>query len=449
MKKNPFDNLPILSKEEAFNILSKRTDELTRSSDYYKAAFHLFKYPGPDTQKVLLKLVESESEAHCVVIARRKAIEVLARHKCVSAIPAIGRCLKSPDPYLVENAAWALQELDCNDSGLIQLMADLLDDSKQNRRVLIQALGNLGAVSQLPRIELFLKGSCVSPGILGASIAAVKRLSGASNQVEELIKLLSLPNQNDRQCAVNDIIDFGDIQLLPYILKTPVAPSFRVRAVNLLWPKNIENTNGIDLLNTIDSLILDDPNYFDLPNNCEIFYDEELLVLELLNTDYKRSYLALKVLLQKDPNNLWPILSRHISRMKRDYGALYFLMILFRSLKGWNHLALIEIKEITLFCLGQNWPDFMKFKPAAILTLAKLFPSIAVKHTVSWLDASITPFWVSRYAALMAIQKYPVTGIDQKIKDQILISRNDSNRFIKLKAEEISSKYSSENLSLG
>ena len=58
MKRSPFDNLPALSKEEALEILSRPYCDLNLSSDYYKAAFHLAKYPGKDTEEALLALLK-------------------------------------------------------------------------------------------------------------------------------------------------------------------------------------------------------------------------------------------------------------------------------------------------------------------------------------------------------------------------------------------------------
>ena len=66
MKKRIFDNLPHLSKDEALNILSKPIGQLELSSDYYKAVFHLFNYPGDDTEKALLELLEVHSNKQTV-----------------------------------------------------------------------------------------------------------------------------------------------------------------------------------------------------------------------------------------------------------------------------------------------------------------------------------------------------------------------------------------------
>ncbi len=437
ISKTPFNNLPPLTKEEALKILSKPIDQLELSSDYYKAVFHLFDFPGPDTEQVLLELVKSESEEHCILIARRKAIEVLARHGCINAIPEIGKCLESSDPYLVENAAWALQELSCKDQILIKRISNLIDDPKQNRRLLIQVLGTLGGVSEVSRIKAFLKEESLHPGVRGACIAAIMRLSGESIQTNQLIKYLALPNQNDRQCAVNDVINSRNINLLPWVLKTPVAPSFRLRALNLLWPFDIESVNQLDLLMTIDSVIIDDPHDLDLLGEDHLIKEDSSLVRELMSTDFKKCYMALKILAKKNPTEIWPILSMHLEDMKKDYGALYFLMILFRSIPDWDPICLNAIKSIAFSCLGKDWPDFMKFRPAAILTLFKLYPSLSINYASNWLNESSTPFWACRYATLLAIEPLLGKGVDPILTEQILKSKSDTHRFVSAKAKRI------------
>ena len=140
MSNSPFDNLPQLTKEEALNILKTPINELNLSSDYYKAVFHLSKYPCLETEESLLTLLKSEDKSQAIVIARRKSIEVLARIGCKRAMPLIAKTLDSDDPYVVENATWALQELNCTDVKLHKCIANLLNQPKHNRRVLIKLL---------------------------------------------------------------------------------------------------------------------------------------------------------------------------------------------------------------------------------------------------------------------------------------------------------------------
>ena len=84
--------------------------------------------------------------------------------------------------------------------------------------------------------------------------------------------------------------------------------------------------------------------------------------------------------------------------------SLHHGMILFRSIPDWNEEALVKIREVTLSCLGSQWPDFIKFKPVAILALMKEDPSVVSENISQWLNQDLTPYWVSRYAALLALE---------------------------------------------
>ena len=261
---------------------------------------------------------------------------------------------------------------------------------------------------------------------------------GESYQIELLAEFLKLPNQNDRQCAVNDMIDLGEIGLLPLILKTPVAPSFRLRAINKIWPQNLDNVNGLSLFLLVDTLIQDNPNELNLLDDNQRALDNKLLIDNLFSTDFRTCYIALKDLIKRDPNQIWLIIESQLERIKRDYGALYFLMVLFRSISGWEKSALKEIKAITILCLGSQWPDFIKFKPVAILTLMKLFPKTAIEYVPKWLDESLTPFWACRYAALLAIEKSMERDISF-LHEIVLDSMEDSHCFVRRKSVQIQS----------
>ena len=132
-----FDNIhPGLTQPDAIRMLLTPIDQLESQSDPYMAAAHLLNFPGQSTEQALLALVDDQDQSQPRRLARRKAVEVLGRLKCQDAIPAIGRCLNSDDPYLVENSAWALAELDCQVDDLHEIMISLLSRCDQNQRIL-------------------------------------------------------------------------------------------------------------------------------------------------------------------------------------------------------------------------------------------------------------------------------------------------------------------------
>ena len=123
----------------------------------------------------------------------------------------------SVDQYLVENAVWSLQQLNCQDSILIARMLDLLRDQELNQRVLIQCLASLG-VKQSLEVIVALQDS-TTPGVKSSALSAAAQLSGDLSRLREIVDHLSLPNQMDRQSAIQDLIDAHAIKFLPEIIK--------------------------------------------------------------------------------------------------------------------------------------------------------------------------------------------------------------------------------------
>ena len=203
MKLSPFDNLPTLSQQEALAILSTPLSDLRLSSDYYKAVYHLAKYPGEKTESALLNLLRSESSDMAISIAKRKGVEVLAKLGCVNAIPLIGNCLQSSDPYLVENSALALLDLKCTDENLLNCLFSLLGDSKQNRRVIIQVISELSEQANCSQDKLIsaIKPFCdeknLKPDVRGAALAALYKFNRRTDFLDELEIYLFLSNQNN------------------------------------------------------------------------------------------------------------------------------------------------------------------------------------------------------------------------------------------------------------
>ena len=229
-----FDTLPNLSKNDALNILKTPIKDLELSSDYYKAVFHLSKYPSFETELALLELIKNESLEKSFLLAKRKAIEVLGTMRCKKAIPYICENLNSNDPYIIENCVLALVEIGCKDPQIHNLIGALLDKPNQNKRVLIQSLGRMRALSELPKIYKILDHKDLVPGIKGASIAAIANITGEIKGIENLARFLDLPNQNDRISAVQDIIDANAYMLIPLVMDTPISPFFRIRTITAL-----------------------------------------------------------------------------------------------------------------------------------------------------------------------------------------------------------------------
>ena len=396
-----FDNIHLgLSQEEALRILTLPVDELESASDYYMAASHLINFPGTATEEALIQLVVEAKDNQSMKLARRKAVEVLGRLQVMRAAAPIGACLTSDDPYLVENSAWALEQLGSQDDALHRQMIELLADPAQNRRVLIQTLAGLNVQSAAAAISALADDD--NPGVRGAARAAVVRLGGDTAQVMALEDHLTLPNQMDRHSAIQDIIDCAAGQLLPSVLQAPVSPVFRMRALKALWPEGLVEFQGLKLTEALDRLLRDLPDDLVLVHRYDETPADDFLIQEFFGTDFSRCYLGLQTLRQRPELLLWPRLKqRWDEEAHNDYGAHYFFIRLFGSLTRWPDDAkstiLIWLKE----AVENQRPQFMKSKPAAMLSLAALAPDDCLEALERWSNPEQTSFWECRYAAAM------------------------------------------------
>jgi bilin biosynthesis protein len=432
-----FNNIhPGLDQEESLRILSLPVAELEASSDRYMAAAQLLNFPGRQSEQALLQLLAEVDETQATQIAKRKAVEVLARLGCRDAIKSIGMCLISDDHYLVENAAWALHQLGCQDQGIINQMVALLADCRQNRRVLIQSLAGLRVVQALPEISALQDDD--RPGVRGAAIAAVVTLAGSRDRILSLGEQLFLPNQMDRQSAIQDVIDAGAQELLEEIMRTPVSPVFRMRAVRLLWPEAQPLCNGLSLLDTLDSLLLDSPESLQLVHSYGEKQENLFLINEFFGTDFSRCYLALQTLACEAGEHLWPLLEqRWLEEAHNDYGAHYFFIRLFAMVANWGP----EKTKVENHCedaIFNRRPQFTKSRPAAILALLRLQPERLNGLIPQLLDPVVESNWECRYASWMAVAQMITKGLSIGTQHvHLLIETNDPSTFVESKKRQV------------
>ena len=432
-----FNNIhPGLDQEESLRILSLPVTELESSSDRYMAAAQLLNFPGRQSEQALLHLLAEGDKTQATQLAKRKAVEVLARLGCRDAIQSIGKCLNSDDHYLVENAAWALHQLGCQDQGFINQMVALLADRCQNRRVLIQSLAGLRVMQALPEISALQNDD--KPGIRGAAIAAVATLSGSKDRIVILGEQLFLPNQMDRQSAIQDVIDAGAIELLEEIVRTPVSPVFRMRAVRLLWPEAQPLCNGLSLLDTLDSLLLDSPESLQLVHSYGEKQENLFLINEFFGTDFSRCYLALQTLACEAGEHLWPLLEqRWLEEAHNDYGAHYFFIRLFAMVANWGP----EKTKVENHCedaIFNRRPQFTKSRPAAILALLRLQPERLNALIPQLLDPVVESNWECRYASWMAVAQMITKGLSIGTQHvHLLIETNDPSTFVESKKRQV------------
>ncbi len=434
MKRYPFNNLPEINKEDAINTLRKPLSEIEFAADYYKAVFHLADFPGEDSENALLEFIKFDYEQLEFKIARRKAVEILGLFNCKKAIPTIANYLIDDDSYLIETAIWSLGKLKCNDIDIINRICSKLYEPFHNKRIVIQTLTNLGIEKELEKIRELSKDPKSSHSIKGAALAALIRLAGEKDKLFELRDFLRLSNQNDRHCAVQDIINAGHLSMIPFVLEAPISPSFKIQAIDSLWMDDSLHIENISLINSLDSVILDDPKQINTLRINNFRKDIGFLIDQLFHTDFNRCYHSLQELLNHSFDEVIYYLNINWDRAKVDYGAIYFFINAYKILleKGFYDRSLLQKVN---FLLSDSWPDYMKFKSSAIQVWSILNDPKFYSDFQNFSDESITPFWKNRYTALLVLQNNQI-DLNHNIAKIFL---NDSHRFVRLKAKQICS----------
>jgi len=433
VQSNPFHNLPKIKKRDAINILRKPISEVKILADYYKAVFHLANFPCEESEIILLDFIKYDYEQLEYKIAKRKAIEVLAIFDCKKAIPIIADFLKNDDDYLVETAIWSLGKLKCDDIDIINSICSILYKQFNNKRVVIQTLTKLGVKKEIDKIRSLSTDTQSSNGVKGASFAALIKLCGEEDKLSDLKDFLRLSNQNDRHCAVQDIINAGHISVLPDLIKAPISPSFKLQAIDSLWIGEILLCKNINIFNCIDSVIIDDPSQIDTLEINNFNNDLSFFIEQLFHTDFNRCYQSIKELLYFPSDKVLYYLNNNWDRAKSDYGAMYFFMTVYKFLLDQQLYDELLLDKVG-FLLSDNWPDYMKFKSSAIQILGCLNENKFYNNIIYFSDESHTPYWKNRYTALLVLQNK-----QNHIKNEFAkLFLNDSHRFVRLKAKEIS-----------
>ncbi len=434
MQSNPFNNLPKIKKIEAINILRKPISEVKLLADYYKAVFHIANFPCEETEMALLDFIKYECEKLEYKIAQRKAIEVLAIFNCQKAIPIIADFLQNDnnDDYLIETAIWSLGKLNCNDVDIINKICSILYKQFNNKRIVIQTLTNLGVRKEIDKIRSLSRDKQSSNGVKGASLAALVKLAGEEDKLSDLKDYLRLSNQNDRHCAVQDIINAGHLSVLPALIKAPISPSFKLQAIDSLWINEVELWNHINLFNCIDSVIVDDPSKIDTLEVNNFNNDLSFCIEQLFHTDFNRCYQSIKELLKFPLDRVLYYLNNNWDRAKLDYGAIYFFMSVYKLLLDKQLYDEFILNKVD-FLLSDKWPNYMKFKSSAIQILGRLNETKFYNNINQFSDERYTPYWKNRYTALLVLQKKQL----HIKKDFAKLFLNDSHRFVRLKAKKL------------
>ena len=429
-----FNNIhPELTCSNAYQILKTPIDQLESKSDLYTAAAHLINFPGNQTEQILLDLLVQSSSEQAVRIAKRKAVEVLARLGATQSVSVIGQCLESDDIYLVENSVWALQQLKCCDPVIIRRMISLLEDKTQNLRVLIQCLASLRVQESIESIRLLQDSE--SLGVRGAAISAIAQFTNNKSDLDKIAEHLTLPNQMDRQSAVQDLIDSNASDFLPEIVAAPVSPAFRMRACRQILIDSDSASIDSTMLPFIDTILCDDPSNINIIHEYDQQPSADFLLQDLFNTDFSRCYLSMKSLRQCSSEVLWPLMSDLWEReAHNDYGAHYFFMRIFGSRSDWPQAGLRHALEIIQESIINCRPQFRKSRAAAIQALHFLSSDLFINTMPDFLSESVDAPWDCRYMTVMCIEN--MAEMNLSLKEKILSHfMVDSDVFVRARSE--------------
>jgi bilin biosynthesis protein len=393
-----FFNIFGLTEEQAIAIIDTPIEQLDDPSEKYIAVSHLINFPTEQSIAALIRAIENSNPDELDQrIVRRKAVESLGRLKVESALPVIRQCLSDDDIYTVENAVWAIGEIDTKDPEILEEVAQLLDKPGQIHRVIIHTLANADYKPALERVKKFTQAE--DEPTRSAAIATVCRFTGDYSEITKVMALLVSSNVNARRGCIQDLIDSRYYKAIPDIARCPVSVVFRLRALRILLDTGV-STGEITLTEFqpyLEQVLNDHPKDLDLVHEYDVTPVLNFVIDELYQTDFGRCYLATKTLLdvyrQEAPEAL---LATYAQKAHNDYGAHYHVIKLF----GW--LKYTPAYDLLVENLHNREPQFQKSRTACAIALGQLGEERAIPELKAILK---TPIWDLKYAALMALEQ--------------------------------------------
>lgn len=388
-----------LSEDRAIALLEMSSDELDDPSERYVAASRMSNFPPSDRGiRALISAVENTDDSLDNRIVRRKAVETLGRYKAEAARDIIQTCLKDDDCYLVENSAWALAEIGCDDPSALATLAATLAKPGQSYRAIIQALAKLNYQPAIAPIEPF--ATHADPSIASAAIAAICRLSDDNSRMAEVAAFLQHENVNARRGCIQDLIDTRYYAATPNLARCPVSVVFRLRAIRQLAEAGMAETVlafETDVQPYLEQVLRDRPADISFVHAYDRSPSLEYAISELYSTDFGRCYLASQTLLDRHAETAGAaLLETYRDRASNDYGAHYHVV----KLLGWLRYA--PGYDIVVEALNNPTPQFQKSRAAAAIALGELADDRAIPALH---QALATDIWELKYAALLALEQ--------------------------------------------
>jgi bilin biosynthesis protein len=404
-----FFNIFNLTEDEAIAILDTPQDQIGEDDSRYIAASHLVNFHSDRSIEALMRAVQNTDPTLDNRIVRRKSVETLGRLQATQALPVIRTCLSEEDCYTVENAVWAIGEIETQDSELLEEIARLLEKPEQTYRVIIHTLTKLGYGKAIERIRQFTGSG--DEATASAAIAAICRLTGDYTQMDKVVAFLQHPSRNARRACIQDLIDALYYRAIPEIARCPVSVVFRLRAIKMLADAGVNNgeITFAEIQPSLERVLRDRPEDLDLVHEYDLPPSLDFAIRELYDTDFGRCYLASKTLIdtyaQQAPAAL---LQTYKEEAHNDYGAHYHVI----KLLGWLKYA--PAYDLLVEALHNLEPQFQKSRTAAAIALGELGDERAIPELQKSLKTQI---WDFKYAVLMVLEQFGDTSVRTILAD--------------------------------
>ena len=248
---------PSLTVEQAIANLQQTEDTGLR----YYAAWWLGRFRGTEPAAISALLAALQDETDRTPDGgyplRRNAATALGKLGDGAAVPGLIDCLSCEDYYVRESAAQALEML--GDKRAIAVLSELLAGGlglaqmvpgkphlTQPYEAIIEALGALEALAEIPRIEPFLEHFL--PKVQYAATRAMYQLTGEAAYGERLVAALGDKDLSLRRSALMDLGAIGYLPAAKAIRETLAENSLKLIALKGLLEKHLEKQIGTSIV---------------------------------------------------------------------------------------------------------------------------------------------------------------------------------------------------------
>ncbi|PXF41138.1 putative phycocyanin operon protein Y [Gracilariopsis chorda] len=414
-----------LDEAKAISLLDAELGSLSAADDRFIAAERLKFFPTATAADAIIRFVRrfdtSKLDSYVLEdrVARRKAVESLARHKGVHhrsrVLELLFSCLSDPDPYMVEVAIWALAEVDAQDERALQSVTSVLSaDSRVAKRVAIHTLLRANHTPALPALRQFVDDNDLATA--SAARAACSVLASDEEAMQPVIQFLRSPVLNVRRAAIEDITLSRYVPALDAICKCPNSLVLRARTARVLLEKGLrgdtraEQSLDEETARLVDHLIWDNPVHLDLlgmTKDTRKARAPDRNIRQLYKNDALEAYLACRTLVEDFRGNENDHIGSQLLKSYNDLGYFdYFGAYHVYKTLGWLKYA--PAYSFLLENATNLPPRFFNHQAGAITALAELGNGDAIDTLIE--VGKKSDIWELKYACLISSERLGDSG---------------------------------------